>query len=419
MPYQAPRGTHDILPSQAPSWQYLEATFRNLAEQYGYGEIRTPMFEDIEVFLRTSGETSDIVSKEMYAFKDRGDRDLCLKPEGTAPAIRAFIERQLGGTGIISRLWYCAPIFRYDRPQKGRYRQSHQLGCELIGSASPHADAEVIEMTYQFYKSIGLEQIRINLNSIGKVETRERYTNAILDHCKSFLDSQDTEFQERAHKNPLRLVDSKDPKLAELMQSVPSILDFLEDESKAHFEGVQAILVESEVPFSVDHRIVRGLDYYNDTGFEVQSELLGAQSSLCGGGRYDSLVKKMGGPDIPAFGVGIGMERALIVREELGLIIEENSPIAYVVNAAPQSREAATKLTRKLRSLGLRVQYDLDGRALKQQMKQADKSKAKFAIIIGEDELARGDFALKNLTTIHQESLNFENLVARLQQRGD
>lgn len=405
MPYQAPRGTHDILPVHSAGWQHLEATFRDLVALFGYGEIRTPMFEDAELFIRSAGETSDVVNKEMYRFKDKGDRDLCLKPEGTAPAIRAYIEHNLGESGIPTRLWYLTHIFRYDRPQKGRFRQSHQLGLELLGSATPFADAEVIEITMEFYARIGLSNCQLHLNSIGRDATREAYRSALLLHFQAYLMDKDTEQRARAEKNPLRLLDSKDPNAISLAHTAPSILDHLEDESKVHFDQLQQILRDRQVEFSVDPRVVRGLDYYTDTVFEVTSTSLGAQSSLCGGGRYDTMVKQLGGDNSPAVGVGMGVERALIALESEAGLPQLPRIQVYVVNATPSARESAIRLAGQLRKEGFSCQFDFENRNLKGQFKQADRSGARFAVVIGEDEIAQSIYTVKDLMRVSQQTV--------------
>lgn len=417
MPFQAPRGTHDILPVHSAAWQHLESVFRDLTRLYGYAEIRTPMFEDAELFVRSAGETSDVVNKEMYRFKDKGDRDLCLKPEGTAPAIRAFVEHNLAEAGLPTRLWYLTHVFRYDRPQKGRYRQSHQLGLELLGSPSPFADAEVIEITMGFYARIGVSNCELRLNSIGREATREAYRSALLTHFQGYLMDKDIEQRARAEKNPLRLLDSKDPSAVSLAHSAPSILDHLEDESRQHFEKLQSILSDRKITFTLDPRVVRGLDYYTDTVFEVTSTSLGAQSSLCGGGRYDTMVKQLGGSDCPAVGVGIGVERALIALEaESGLPAKAGIQV-YVVNATPAARQITVQLAVELREAGFAAQFDFENRNLKGQFKQADRSGARFAVVIGDDEMAQSTFTIKDLKSATQESVSQDQLTDYLRQR--
>ncbi len=395
--YQAPRGTHDVLPSQAPAWQFVESTFARIASLYGYQEIRTPIFEDTDLFVRSSGETSDIVSKEMYTFTDRGDRSITLKPEETAPAVRAYIEHSLGQPGHTTRLWYCTPIFRYERPQKGRFRQAHQVGLELIGSHSPAADAEVIEATVAFYLALGLKKVSVVLNCIGRGEAREKYGEAVLAHIGTWLADQSEEVKAKAHKNPLRLLDTKDPDLQTALQGVPTVLDFLSDESRAHFDQVKRHIDDAGVTYEVRPGLVRGLDYYTDTVFEVQSEGLGSQNALCGGGRYDWLVKELGGPDTPSVGVAMGIERALMVMEQEGSTVPTAQTPVFLVSASEAAVHEVSRLARTLRSHGLAVMTDVDGKGLKQQMKQADRSGAKTAVILGDDELAAGAATLKNL----------------------
>lgn len=403
MRIQAPRGTEDLLPSQSHKWQHLEREFFALSGLYGYREIRTPIFEDIELFKRTSGETSDIVSKEMYDFYDKGERHICLKPEGTAPAMRAAIEHGLLNQGTTLRMSYAIPFFRYGRPQKGRLRQAHQFGLELVGSSSPAADAEVIEIVAKFYERIGIGKVQVMINSIGRAECRAKYREVVLSHFESYLIGLGDEERAKSEKNPLRLLDTKDPNAAELKASIPSILDYLEDESKVNFETLQALLTESGIDYRIAPDIVRGLDYYTDTVFEVVSDRLGAQSSLCGGGRYDGLIKQLGGPDTPSVGVGMGIERAVLVLESLELAMEESRPAVYVVRATDDADLASRELARNLRSQGLETHLDLDNKKMAAQLKQADRIGARFAAIIGTDELEQNSATLRNLSSSTQE----------------
>lgn len=411
MRFQAQRGTSDVLPSESFRWQRLEQEFRDLCRIYGYKEIRTPTFEDIELFTRSSGETSDIVSKEMYDFYDKGERHLALKPEGTAPAVRATIEHGLCPQGQLARLYYITPIFRYGRPQKGRLRESHQVGLELIGSPSPAADAEVIELTARFYQRIGIEDIEVGLNSIGRAGARARYREVILSHFASYLKDQDDETRAKAEKNPLRLLDSKDPAAAEITARIPPILEYLEDESKANFETLQVLLGQAGVPFRIAPDIVRGLDYYTDTVFEIVSTKLGAQSSLCGGGRYDNLVKELGGAPTPSVGVAMGIERALIVLDESGKAWEEELPEVYIVQATEDAIPVCIKLLRDLRAAGVYALGDIDGKKMAAQLKQADKQGALKALILGTDEMAKGTIILRDLATSQQEEIAMDQVL--------
>jgi histidyl-tRNA synthetase len=414
--YQAPRGTHDVLPADAPKWQFVEQTFASHTALYGYQEIRTPMFEDTELFVRSSGETSDIVSKEMYSFVDKGDRNIALKPEETAPAIRAYIEHTLGQPGQVTRLWYCTPIFRYERPQKGRFRQAHQVGLELIGSPSPAADAEVIEITVGFYQKLGLKNVGVLLNSIGRGDARGRYGDALLSHVGSWLKDQSEESKAKAYKNPLRLLDTKDEDLRAVLKGAPTVLDFLSDESREHFETVKDYLTEAGVAFEVRPELVRGLDYYTDTVFEVQSEGLGAQNALCGGGRYDWLVKELGGPDTPSVGVAMGIERAIMVMEEQDAAAPTPPLPIFIVAATEGAVPAVRAMARDLRARGVSVLTDIDAKGLKQQMKAADRAGSRTAVIIGDDEIASATVTIKDLKDGTQRNVPSDQLVRELGQ---
>ncbi len=412
--YQAPRGTHDVTPAEASGWQFLERTFADLVSLYGYQEIRTPIFEDTDLFVRSSGETSDIVTKEMYSFIDKGDRNITLKPEETAPAMRAYIEHSLGQQGQTTRLWYCTPIFRYERPQKGRFRQSHQVGLELIGSSSPAADAEVIEITVAFYKRLGIRDVSVLLNCIGRAGTREKFGAAILAHVATWLKDQSEDVRAKAVKNPLRLLDTKDDDLKAVIKGAPSVMDFLEDESRAHFDAVQNHLTEARVAYVVRPDLVRGLDYYTDTVFEVQSEGLGSQNALCGGGRYDWLIKELGGPDTPSVGVAMGMERALMVMEIQGAAMPAGAAPVFIVSATDNARPFVATITRSLRAQGIAALADIDDKPLKNQMKQADRSGAMFTVIVGDDEIANDSVTLKDLRDGSQRNVARSSLVEEL-----
>jgi histidyl-tRNA synthetase len=410
MKIKAPRGTHDILPAQSHAWQYAENLFQKIVWQYGYQEIRTPMFEDTELFLRSAGDTSEVVTKQMYSFKDKGDRDITLKAEGTAPAVRAYLEHNLGEQGTMTRLWYRTPVFRYERPQTGRYRQHHQLGIECLGSSSPLADAEVIEIAMRFYRELGLENLSVSLNSIGKAQTRAAYREALLKHGHAYLSDLGEEDRQKAEKNPLRLLDSKDPKAIEAFSDAPSIQDFLEDVSKIHADVLQSALLSAGIPFTVNPSIVRGLDYYNDTVFEILSGEIGSQSAICGGGRYDGLVKEFGGTATPAVGFGMGIERMLLVLEATGKIVPSPTPDAYLVAATDSARMPLISLARNLRQQGFSVGMDLDGKNLKAQFKAADRSNARFAIVLGDDEIASRTVSLRDLQASQQTTIKMEDL---------
>lgn len=414
MKYKAQRGTQDVLPSAAYRWQNLERTFSELVHRYGYQEIRTPIFEDTDLFVRSSGETSDIVSKQMYTFLDKGGRSLTLKPEGTAPAMRAVIENNLCPPGTVQRLYYITPIFRYERPQKGRFRQAHQVGLELIGSPSPAADAEVIEITVKFYEALGIKNVEVLLNTLGRSECRARYREAVLKFAQTFLVGQPEEVRAKAEKNPLRLLDSKDPEVQEALKGCPPVTDYLEDESKRRFDELQSLLTEAKIRFVVSPDIVRGLDYYTETVFEVQSSSIGAQSALCGGGRYDDLIAELGGAPTPSIGVAMGIERALMVQEAEGIAVPEPKLDVFVVSAGPSAVASSRALAAYLRGNGLSVLLDVDGRSLKSQLKQADKSGARFAAIIGEEELATDTVTVRDMVSSAQRSVKRADIVSEL-----
>jgi len=414
MRYQAPRGTEDVLPVDSYKWQKVESTFRELTRKYGYLEIRTPTFEDTDVFLRTAGETSDIVTKEMYTFQDKGGRSITLKPEGTAPAMRALLEHNLCPPGVVTRMSYIIPIFRYDRPQKGRLREAHQVGLELVGSPSPVADAEVIEITVKFYEALGITESVAKLNSLGRDECRARFREAILETTASFLADQNQEFQDRVLKNPLRLLDSKDPAAQEAVKSIPPITNFLEDESRARFDRIQQLLTDAGIAYELAPDIVRGLDYYTETVFEVLSTKLGAQSSLCGGGRYDNLVKDLGGAATPSVGVAMGIERAIIVMDESGAWDGGTKPDVFVVQATEGAFGTCQALARRLRAAGLITLVDIDGKSMKSQLRQADKSGASIALILGDDELKSNTVQLKTLGASEQTEVSMDSIVQRV-----
>lgn len=412
MRFQQPRGTHDVLPADSHRWQTIEAKFREFVGRFGYQEIRTPIFEDTELFLRTAGETSEVVTKQMYTFLDKGDRSITLRPELTAPAIRSAIEFSLCPPGTVTRLFYIGPCFRYERPMKGRYRQLHQMGFELLGSRSPLADAEVIEISAKFYEMLGIPNVEVLLNSLGRDQCRARYREVVLQFAEPILKDQDEEARAKAQKNPLRLLDSKDPAMIEAMKSAPSILDYLEDDSRADFAMLQQHLTDANVNFRVSPEIVRGLDYYTGTVFEVQSNKLGTQSALCGGGRYDNLVKQLGGSDTPSVGVGMGIERALIVLEEEGVTWDATRPDAFVAYTGPDTQSQALATARSMRSGGMSVVVDPEGRSLKAQLRLADKLGAKFVVLVGEEEVAKSVVSVRILETGDQKEMELAQLLS-------
>lgn len=413
MQYKAPRGTQDILPGDSERWQWLERTFREVCALYGYQEIRTPIFEQTELFQRGLGEATEVVTKEMYTFEDRGGRSLTLKPEGTAPAIRAYLENHLGGPGQVTRLYYITPIFRYERPQAGRYRQAHQTGLELVGSGSPEADAEVIDLTLRWYRQLGIQQLTLKVNTLGMRDCRTRYREALLDYARPLLRDLSDEERARFESNPLRMLDSKDPRVQAAMAEAPTLEAFLEAESQEHFERLLEILGTLGAEFEVDRRLVRGLDYYTKTVFEVQSPDLGAQNALCGGGRYDNLIQEIGGPPTPATGVAMGIERALLALEAAGALPETAAPADAFAIVLTKSPEAERWLA-DWRSRGLRLLTDPERRSAKSQFRQADKSGAPFAVTIGDEELERGSAKVKELSTGEEREVAPEAVVEHI-----
>lgn len=415
MRFQAPRGTEDVLPSDAYRWHHLEQAYWGLTRRYGYEEIRTPTFEDTDLFLRNLGETSDVVTKEMYTFVDKGDRSVTLKPEGTAPVMRAIIEHSLCPPGAVLRLAYESSFFRYGRPQKGRLRELHQLGLELVGAQSVAADAEIIEIAYRFFTLVGLPEAEVTLNSIGREECRARYREVVLKHVEPYLKDEPEEARLRAERNPLGMLDTKDPGLKAALQGVPSIVDYLEDASKERFEKLQQLLTDAGVKFRLDPMTVRGLDYYTETVFEVESPFPDVmQTSLCGGGRYDGLVEKIGGAPTPSVGFGIGIERTLLVLEAKGRLPGPPRPDAFVVQAGPEAEAVCRTLARELRAAGATTLTDIEGRSMKSQLRQADKASARFAVIVGKDEMDAGVAQIRNLDGGAQETAPLDQVVAKV-----
>lgn len=410
--FSAPRGTQDILPISTPRWQYVENKFREICGLYDFREVRTPTFEETELFIKQTGETTDIVTKEMYTFTDRGGRSLTLRPEGTPAAARAYIEHNLGAEFPVVKLYYIGRIFRYERPQSGRYREHNQFGCEMFGSADPSADAEIISLAWQFLQSLGINDIELKLNSLGGPEDRPVYREAIRAYAEPILSKLCPTCQNRYETNPLRMLDCKDPTCQELLKDAPGPSDYLCDDCKDHFETLQKYLAALGIEFTVDSRLVRGLDYYTRTVFEFQSKHLGAQNTVCGGGRYDNMLEQMGGPSTPALGFGMGVERLLLTMTELGIEIPvDNHPDVFVATMGVQAREMAVKLLSDLRKNGIAAQTDYNSRSLKSQMKLADKYKVNFVLMIGEDEVNQGVVTLRDMQSKEQRQIPLENVV--------
>ena len=395
----APRGTQDIFPPRSADWLRLESRIHDLARRFGYGEIRTPMFESTELFVRGVGETTDIVEKEMYTFTDKGDRSMTLRPEWTAPVVRAALEHNLFVQGP-TRLYYVGPFFRYERPQKGRYRQANQFGVECVGFKGPEADVEVISLAWELVQMHGITDAVLNINSIGDEACRPRYREALLTHFRPHLEKLSADSQRRLERNPLRLLDSKDEKDRPFVDSAPTFESILCDACRKHFETLKALLGACQIPFVVNSRIVRGLDYYTRTVFEITSSALGAQSTVCGGGRYDGLIKSLGGPDTSAVGFGLGLERFLMMLEAVHGDVTPARCGVQAIALGAQARLDLVPLVNELRrTYPAPVFMDFDDRKLQAHFKAADRNNAQFALILGEDELKAGEIVLRNLTS--------------------
>ncbi|MGL6159291.1 histidine--tRNA ligase [Microbulbifer sp.] len=396
---RAIRGMNDLLPGQSPAWQYVESTLSELFARYGYSEIRTPLLEATQLFSRAVGESTDIVEKEMYTFDDKSGDSVTLRPEGTAGTVRAAIQNNLLTSP--QRLWYTGPMFRYERPQKGRLRQFHQFGVEVFGIEGPDIDAEILVMTARLWRQLGVaDQVKLQLNSLGSSASRAAYREALVEYLTAHRERLDEDSQRRLERNPLRILDSKNAQTQELLADAPCLLDFLDSESAAHFASLREMLDAAGVAYEINPRLVRGLDYYGKTVFEWVTDSLGAQGTVCAGGRYDSLVEQMGGKPTPAVGFGLGVERLVLLLETLDVLPDtlEQQVDAYLV-AVGEVQSAALAAAERLRDElpWLRLQTHCGGGSFKSQMKKADRSNADFALIIGEDEAAAGQVTVKYL----------------------
>ena len=397
---QAPRGTRDVLPADSYKWQYLEQQMRQAAASAGYREVRTPVFEHTELFLRGVGDTTDIVQKEMYTFKDKGDRSITLKPEGTAGAARAFLEGNLYADALPCKMYYLsAPIFRYEAPQSGRLREHHQFGVECFGAQDATADAELILMAYHLLNDLGVKNLSVRINSIGCQNCRPKYHEAL----KSFLNDRVSELckdcQSRYERNPLRVLDCKVPHDQEIVKNAPSMLDMLCDDCRSHFEALQACLKQSSIPFELDSHIVRGLDYYTKTVFELVTDTPNGKLTVCGGGRYDHLLQELGGPDLPAVGFGMGLERVLMLLENEGIALPQPRLYDCFVTYMGDGQLNAFGLVQDLRGDGLKADMDHTGRSLKAQFKYANKIGAAVTATLGDEEIANGTVKLRHMDT--------------------
>lgn len=401
MEYCAPKGMHDVKPNESYKWHFIEDIMRKTVSKYGFLEARTPVVEHTELFLRGVGKTTDIVQKEMYTFNDKGDRSVTLKPEGTAGMVRLFVENKLFSDVQPTKMYYLnSPIFRYEKPQAGRLREHHQFGVEMFGAGKPEADAECILLASEVINKVGISGLSVRLNSIGCPECRPKYQKALHSFLESNYDNLCETCKSRFQTNPLRILDCKVPSCQKLLKNVPVIKDYLCDDCENHFEQLLSILDDNGVRYEISPMLVRGLDYYTKTVFEIYSDKIGSQGAICGGGRYDKLISEIGGPDIPGVGFGMGMERLLLLMEEVGTQIPE--PIIYDVflaSTGPDTEKYAFRLSQQLRDLGYSVGSDVVGRSLKAQFKYADKIQAKYVIVIGEDEVSSRCGKIKELST--------------------
>ena len=391
------KGMNDMLPEDAPIWQFVQKTCVGVLEQYGYQEIRTPILEDSRVFTRGVGEVTDIVEKEMYSFTDSMNGDqLTLRPEGTSAVVRSVNEHSLL-YGATQRLWYCGPMFRHERPQRGRYRQFHQLGVEALGMAGPDIDAEIIMMLARIWRALGTGPVRLEMNTLGSLEERQAHREALIAYFEAHADELDEDAQRRLHTNPLRILDTKNPEMQDLVNAAPKLLDYLGDASRAFLNRLEELVSAAGIEYSINPRLVRGLDYYNHTVFEWITDKLGAQGTICGGGRYDPLIEMLGGRPAPGVGFAMGMERVIELMREVGSVPTRTQTDVYVIHHGGEAHKAAMLLSERLRDLGVRVITHPGEGSLKSQMKKADASGARFAIFATEDELARGAVAVKAL----------------------
>jgi len=411
------KGMNDLLPADSSKWQRVEQSLKSVLNSYGYSEIRFPILEKTELFRRSIGEVTDIVEKEMYTFPDRNDESLTLRPEGTAGCVRACIQNSLLNSGPL-RLWYNGPMFRYERPQKGRMRQFHQFGVECFGMTGPDIDAEVIAMTAAFWRALGVaEAVTLEINSLGTSASRQAHKKALIEYFETHKSVLDEDSQRRLDTNPLRILDTKNPEMQDLVESAPKLSEYMDEESRIHFEGLCQLLDQLDISYRVNHRLVRGLDYYSKTVFEWVTDALGAQGTVCGGGRYDGLIPQLGGPETPALGFGLGVERLMLLVEEINPGFLQQQAVDIFVIASDQEVTQALQLAEKIRIAEprLSVVVNCGGGSFKSQFKKADRSGAELALILGEDEVRESRVTLKYLREKKdQESLTLDEALNRL-----
>lgn len=415
MAIKAPKGTKDSMPKDSYKVQYIEREFYELCRLYGFREVRTPMFESTELFNRGVGETTDIVQKEMYTFEDLGHRSITLKPEGTSPAVRAFIESHDYAEMQPTKYYYDTPCFRYERPQAGRLREFHQFGVENFGTPDMMADAEVIALASDFIRKVGIEDVELHINSVGCRECRTVYRKALQDYLRPYYDELSETSKDRFETNPMRIIDSKDPHDQEVAADAPYMLDYLCGDCKAAFESLKANLDAMGISYTVDPRIVRGLDYYTKTAFEFVTTKIGAQGTICGGGRYDHLVEEIGGPSIPGVGFGLGKERLLLLMEQNDIMLDDpNIPDLSISFIGDRARLYALGLAHNLRTNGNSVAIDTLNRNLKGQMKYANKLATRYSVVIGDDEIEKGVVTLKDMKSGEQKEVNASDLTKEI-----
>lgn len=403
--FQAPRGVADRLPADQKYWRYVESKAVALAQSYGFQRIDSPVFEDAGLFIRTVGPGTDIVEKEMYTFEERGGAQVTLRPEGTAPVCRAYLEHGMHNLPQPVRLYYFCPVFRYERPQAGRYRQHHQFGIEVIGDANPAVDAEVIELAWRLLHSLGLKDVKLLINSIGDKESRPRYVAQLKDYYAGYYQTLCADCRNRLERNPLRLLDCKVTTCHALSYDAPRAVEHLEPDSQEHWEQLQDYLTAMDIPFQVDHRLVRGLDYYSRTVFELQPLEAGGQSTICGGGRYDGLMEELGGRPTPGIGFGMGLERLILNLKRAEIPVPElTGPQYLVANVGDAARRPALELASRIRRAGAGAMLSSGGRALRGQMRQANALGIPYVLILGDDEISRGEVVIRDMQTSHQET---------------
>ncbi len=414
MKIQSIRGVKDILPDEIWKWQHIESVVHNIFPRYGFREIRLPVFEDTRLFSRSIGETTDIVEKEMYTFQDRGGDSITLRPEGTASVVRAYVEHKMHTPPSLLKMFYIGPMFRYERPQKGRLRQFNQIGVEAMGSPSPVVDVEMMTMLMEFFKTLGLTDIKLEINSLGSRECRPQYRELLKTKIEKHLDPLCSNCKNRYQRNPLRVLDCKSEHCSEIAADLPKLIDHLDPTSAEHFSEVCSLLDSADSTYCVNPKLVRGLDYYNHTAFEVTSQNLGAQNTICGGGRYDTLVEELEGPSTPCFGFALGLERlvSLVPFDDVKTL--QKSPDIFIICLGEEAKTSGFKIAHELRLKGFRVERDYEMGSMKSQMRKANKTQSRLTLILGENEIRSGKFVLKNMKTGEQAEYPAEELAAEV-----